>query len=74
MDGILVSSNEHLAKPDPKIYARLCEKFDLVPEECFFIDDMPENVKAAKEYGMEAIVFQNGSELPAALQANRILI
>ena len=74
MDGILVSSNEHLAKPDPKIYARLCEKFDLVPEECFFIDDMPENVKAAKECGMEAIVFQNGSELPAALQANRILI
>ena len=56
-DGILVSSDVHLIKPDVKIYELLCSTYGLVPQECVFIDDRPENVEAAKKIGMQGIVF-----------------
>jgi len=36
LDGRLVSSEEHLLKPDVAIYRRFCEKFNVKPEECVF--------------------------------------
>ena len=72
MDGILVSSNERLVKPDPAIYARLCEKFDLIPAECFFIDDIPENVAAAIAFGMNGTRFINIELLMKELQVCNI--
>ena len=58
-DGIVVSSHEKLIKPDPRIYKRLLERYTLIPEECFFIDDTPENIEAAKMLGMNGTVFTN---------------
>ena len=56
-DGFMVSAHEKLAKPDPRIYRRLCERFDLKPEECFFIDDIEANILGAASIGMQGIVF-----------------
>lgn len=56
-DGILVSSDVHLVKPDLKIYELLCDTYGLTPQACVFIDDRPENVEAAKTVGMKGIVF-----------------
>ena len=56
-DGFVVSAHEKLAKPDPRIYRRLCERFDLKPEECFFIDDIEANILGAASIGMQGIVF-----------------
>ena len=56
-DGFVVSAHEKLAKPDPRIYRRLCERFDLKPEECFFIDDIEANILGAASIGMRGIVF-----------------
>ena len=56
-DGFVVSAHEKLAKPDPRIYLRLCERFDLKPEECFFIDDIEANILGAASIGMRGIVF-----------------
>lgn len=56
-DGIMVSSRVHLIKPDVKIFELLCETYGLVPQECFFIDDRPENVEAARRIGMQGMVF-----------------
>ena len=56
-DGVMVSSDVHLIKPDTRIYELLCETYDLNPEECVFIDDRPENVEAAERVGMKGIVF-----------------
>ncbi len=56
-DGFVVSAHEKLAKPDPRIYRRLCERFDLKPEECFFIDDIEANILGAVSIGMQGIVF-----------------
>lgn len=58
-DGVIVSSDVHMIKPEPAIYRHLLQTFSLHPEECFFIDDRPENVKAAVSLGMQGFVFQN---------------
>ncbi len=58
-DGIVVSSDYHLLKPDLEIYKLFLKKFCLVPKECLFIDDREDNVQGAIKAGMQSIVFQN---------------
>lgn len=52
--GIVVSCEAKLVKPNPDIYHHLTERFSLKPEECVFIDDMKENIDAAKACGWRA--------------------
>ncbi len=56
-DGIVVSGEEHLLKPDPRIYRVLLNRYHLNPAECLFIDDNPQNVTAAKRIGMWGLTF-----------------
>lgn len=60
-DGMIVSAEERCIKPDAEIYKRLFEKYDLVPEECFFIDDLQENIDGAKKCGMDGYCFADGN-------------
>lgn len=55
--GAMVSAHEKICKPDRRIYERLCERFDLLPRECLFVDDLDENVDGAIKAGMEAHLF-----------------
>lgn len=57
-DGLLVSSEEKMIKPHVEIYRTLFERFDLQPQECFFIDDNPLNIEAAACCGMAGTVFR----------------
>lgn len=61
-DGTLISANVKLIKPQPEIYRLLCEKFSLVPEECFFVDDSPVNAEGASYCGMQSAVFHNDAD------------
>ena len=61
-DGLLISSEEKLLKPQQEIYKALFERFDLKPEECFFIDDNPLNVEGAACCGMAGTVFRGDVE------------
>lgn len=56
-DGIVVSCDIHIIKPDIRIYQYLLDKYSLLPEECFFIDDRKENVEGAKKAGIDGAVF-----------------
>jgi putative hydrolase of the HAD superfamily len=56
-DGFFISSCYKLLKPNREIYEAFCNKFSLKPQECFFIDDLEENIKGAKDYGMNGFVF-----------------
>lgn len=56
-DGIVFSAPLKMAKPEPEIYQYLFQTYDLKPEECFFIDDLEKNIRAAKEAGMDGIIF-----------------
>lgn len=58
MDGFFISALYKLLKPQQEIYETFCKKFSLIAEECFFIDDMPQNIKGAKDFGMKGHVFK----------------
>lgn len=66
-DGILVSGEEKLVKPDPRIYQLLFERFGINPSTALFIDDNPKNVLASRQSGMEALQFVSPEQLQAAL-------
>lgn len=53
-DGYLISSDYLLLKPEKEIYEKLFTKFNLNPEECVFIDDMPVNCEGSEKAGMRA--------------------
>lgn len=57
LDGFFISALYKLIKPQTEIYEAFCKKFNVKPEECFFIDDMKVNIDAAKAYGMQGFVF-----------------
>lgn len=38
-NGIIISAQEHIKKPDERIFKILLERYDLKAEECLFIDD-----------------------------------
>ena len=62
-----------LRKPNPEIYLRALNEANLIPEETLFIDDMPENIEAAKLLGMNALHILPGSllaMLPEFLRIN----
>jgi FMN phosphatase YigB (HAD superfamily) len=56
-DGIIISGNVHALKPHKKIYQTLIEHYQLDPQHCWFIDDQQENINAAQELGIHAIVY-----------------
>ena len=58
-DGGIISYKEHFIKPDPSIYKLLLQRYGLNANECVFIDDLEENVKAAEKLGINGIWFQN---------------
>ena len=67
-EGIVVSGEEKLIKPDPRIYHLLFERYAVNPAQAVFIDDNRHNVEAALELGLEAIHFQSPGQLKGELQ------
>ncbi len=69
VDGVVVSANERMMKPDPSIYQLLCERYDLDPAECLFVDDNEDNCIGARVAGMHAYHFTGDvAELEAAVR------
>jgi HAD superfamily hydrolase (TIGR01509 family) len=73
LDGWVISSEEHLIKPDVAIYRRLCEKFNLLPEECLFTDDKQVNIDGAMRAGMQAVLFTDAHTFAEYMKQNAIL-
>jgi 2-haloacid dehalogenase len=67
-EDILVSGEERLAKPDPRVFALLTERSGLPPGACVFVDDKPENVEAARAAGLDGIVFVDDGTLREQLR------
>ena len=63
-EGVLVSGEVGVIKPDPRIYRLLLERFALDPQRTVYIDDVEANVAAARPFGIHAIHFTS----PAALR------
>ncbi len=54
-DGIVISGDVGLVKPDPAIFEYILKKYDLKPSDTIFIDDQPENIDAAQAMGIYSI-------------------
>ena len=51
-DGGVASCEVKINKPDPRIYQALLDKYQLKADECIFIDDRADNIKAASLLGL----------------------
>jgi putative hydrolase of the HAD superfamily len=54
-DGVVISAEEDMRKPDSRIYALGAERIGLPPQACVFVDDLPGNLKPALELGMATV-------------------
>ena len=64
---IVVSGRERMRKPEPQIYDLALLRFSLEPHEAVFVDDLPENVEAARAHGLHGIHFTDAAALEAEL-------
>lgn len=56
-DGSIFSARIGVTKPDHRIFAHMCEKFSLNPQETIFVDDNENNIKSACEFGLQGYLF-----------------
>ncbi|MBP5538733.1 MAG: HAD family phosphatase [Bacteroidales bacterium] len=68
LDGMVISGQEGVKKPDPAIFKILLDRFGLKAEECVFIDDSDRNVDAARSLGFTAIRFTDRPALEPVLE------
>jgi epoxide hydrolase-like predicted phosphatase len=55
-DGVVISGDEGMHKPQPEIYRLGCERVGLQPADCVFVDDLRENCEGAEAVGMTAVL------------------
>lgn len=67
-EGILVSGEEKMKKPDLEIYRRFEEKYPIDRSKSVFIDDSAKNIAGAKAAGWNAIHFKNADQLTSELK------
>lgn len=58
-DGKIISYRFKTIKPEKKIYELLLSTYNLIPQECVFIDDREENIIAAQDLNINGIVFKD---------------
>ena len=63
VDGYIFSYEYHLIKPEKAIYELLFQKFQLIPNECLFLDDCKMNIDAAQQLGMYGMVYEATEEM-----------
>lgn len=67
MEDMVISGVEKVMKPDHRIFELALDRFGIKAEETIFIDDNPNNVKAANELGIHGILFQSREQLEKEL-------
>ncbi len=68
-EHVIESSKAGVRKPDPRIYTMMCEKLELEPARCIYLDDLGINCKPAAQLGMAAIKVVSGEQALAELSA-----
>ncbi len=54
-DHVIESSKAGVRKPDPRIYAMMCDSLEVEPANCVYLDDLGINLKPARAMGMTTI-------------------
>jgi len=61
-DVVVASGDIGFEKPDPEIYTMTAAKLGVSPEECLFVDDIPEFCIAAESVGMKSFRFVSSEQ------------
>ena len=72
-DGIVVSGDERVIKPDPRIFEILLTRHGVAARDAVFIDDVPANAAAATALGIHGIHFRSPDQLRRDLAACGLL-
>ncbi len=70
-DGVFLSHEMRLAKPDAEIYRKMLATLGVRAEECWFVDDAQVNVEAARKEGLQAEWLDVEKEDLTALMARK---
>ena len=71
-DEMVISGEVGLAKPDKDIFMLAAQRVGRAPADCLFIDDLPVNIEAAREYGFQTIHFISPQELHDEMKKRKI--
>jgi putative hydrolase of the HAD superfamily len=73
LDGVVLSHEVGLRKPDPAIFQLALARAGVKPQEVFYADDLEQNVEAAKALGMHTFLYRfNDAPFRAALEAQGV--
>ena len=61
-DGVVISGEVGMHKPQPEIYRLGAERVGLDPEACVFVDDLRENCAGAEAVGMTAVLHRGAAD------------
>jgi putative hydrolase of the HAD superfamily len=61
-DGVVISGDEGMHKPEPAIYELGAERVGLAPADCVFVDDLRENCDGAEAVGMTAVLHRGAEQ------------
>ena len=68
-DVLVISGELGMRKPAPEIYALAAERLGRPPERCVFVDDLPGNLKPAREIGMATVHHRTAAQTIRELEA-----
>jgi len=68
-DGIVISGEEKLIKPDKKIFERMLGRYHMDAKNALFIDDNVKNIQAAHDIGFATIHVMEKTDLKSELYA-----
>jgi HAD superfamily hydrolase (TIGR01509 family) len=72
-DLFIFSHRFRTAKPDPEMFYRALEVIGALPQQVAFVDDLNENVNAARNIGMHAFQYHDSLTLIADLEREGLL-
>ena len=67
-DTVVISGEVGMRKPSPEIYALAAERLGREPERIVFVDDLPGNLKPAREIGMATVLHRDAGATVAELE------
>ena len=70
---VIVSAEEGVIKPEPRIYEIVLERTGLVPGDLLFVDDNAANIAAAEAMGFRTHLFTDPAALRPMIQAHGLL-
>ncbi|WP_141012549.1 HAD family hydrolase [Nocardioides sambongensis] len=65
---VVVSGEEGITKPDPRIYRLAAQRAGLTPDSLVFLDDVEHNVEGARAVGMAGVRFTDAGSARRALR------